>query len=1224
MNGDYSVPQPTRKGVLYSVAKYNNPNVKCPLLGNPAFSKAREALKGLLIPYLADAQPYDIEKTMLTMNPKSSTGFPYNCSPDPTSGEVFKKKKQLIYDINKSELLVQDLRSALSPFDYDRAYSDDFLNTYNVWNLCPKVEILPKEKLFPGLFADGVPKPVAFRSICFPSYALASIENQYLGPIEALYRQASMADPRLGSQIGSSPFKGGAARMAGAQPFTDQGKPFSVQTTDLSTYDTTQSAEFIEAEFSILTDCIRDPNYNKVIRWIMHTNIHSNIVCPSGQVLRKSAGQNSGARNTSGGNTRRRWLLLAYCFFEIFPNANESDFFKYVKCFLMGDDDLVYVHPDYSDAFSSRERAAILFRDFGIIQKLDEPDSFSLHGHSFCGFNYMDRPIGGVQTLVPCFSTQKLLASAQFPLQSETQEECSERLKSLAYNCFYVTEEPYRGALYNLLKDWAIITNTSSILTFPTWAEVEGVFTGFESKRKTLDPVAPEVAPVPRKRLRRKRFSDTILVSLVTTVAVILTVILAIACLFVIHHCLAAPQRDLVPSAVGGDHFPTMSTQETISAAVMASDESMLARVLARLGSGGSGLAPSTLTKPDFDDAVVIPEAIYPGSGGSGAAKGLAVESAADENPESSSEVPAPIPPGLPQNPEIHEGRDYSKIPIDYLRASEEGLEVISAAGPTELEDSTSFGAGVLTKLRKDMAKLIKRGFSQSEVAAYAGMVFPPFAAEVTEYSGLNRGIPSNSGGQRALAYSVTRRHIASEPLGNTAKTWDCSISFGQQACVTGMSIGSAGTFANASTGESQNAVGAGYLRYTDPPGGATLPLQRRGAINIVSVPGGANTALNALPAKSYDPNSPTTVLSALGLTDLTKGKPATDLADGPIYIMGCSFTVTDVSPVISKQGSCTVWNGDGTKTRQTFAQGEKLINSNATTWAPKPPTSFVAIQAFDAELAPAPPSNIADVVLNPTYLSWPAQQGAFCIARRTHYDGEPEAPNTVVHGYHSSSPESTQVRSQILLASGPDLPITATAPSVYEVERSVARLEAPLPTGLVPGSVLNTSMPFNNGGAYFTGLSSATVLQIDARFIVCSFPRPSGGRAEQAGYFPPPYNPMLLSLISRAQHCTLAGYVAAENASGSAFLDILQTGVGLLSALPGPVGAIAKGASMIGEVIRPSKRAKREERREIEEEVEEAVAPRRRATSRRERGEKKILRKEIAEASGLRGKRRR
>ena len=406
---------------MHSFAKYDNPETRPG--DSLTLAIAGDVLEQLLLPFFHDVQPYSWEDTIQSMDGSKAAGFPYNVYP---LGHAHRgsKKATFLDDPSLLREVAGELWDTMENFDRAKAYSPSFDRRFNVWNVSQKMEILAAKKLKMNSTEENLHYQ-ASRTITFPSMPLAFIEAAYQGAVESRYMRASKGDIRVGSFIGKTPFYGGIFSMMAAQP-----DGWVVQTSDLSGYDSTQHAALMAAETAVVVSLLsHNKNFQAVIEWINHVGTHSNTILPTGQVIRKSGGQCSGARNTSGGNTRRRWMLLLYCFIKLVPALQPLDFFKYVICFIMGDDDLVYVHPDIADAFSTEARTALLWTDFGIQQKLDEKDSPTLEGHSFVGYAFCRSPLGIFE---PCFDAGKIIYHAAQSLKKETPAMFFGRMNSLA------------------------------------------------------------------------------------------------------------------------------------------------------------------------------------------------------------------------------------------------------------------------------------------------------------------------------------------------------------------------------------------------------------------------------------------------------------------------------------------------------------------------------------------------------------------------------------------------------------------------------------------------------------------------------------------------------------------------------------------------------------------------------------------------------------------------
>lgn len=429
--------------------------------------------------------PYKVDEAKMYMKSDTASGYPWNASPLIIDGKAvpFKKKHVALDSPTIFDKVAGELHRRLDGFDQS-LWDPKTILRFNVWNISTKHEVLPKAKNM-GREIDGISIPPSVRTITYASFPLGSAEARFLGPIESAYQLASGKIPQLGSMIGVSPLYGGMMRIIAQRPRTSDGRSFVISTSDLSNYDLTQDIRLLAAEHSMLRNSLdgENPQYIEAVEYIHHMLEHSVIYLPNGQVFQKRGTQNSGARDTSGGNTRRRFIAIAYAYFKIFPSHEPSKFLENVRCYLMGDDELLYIHPDIAEDFSVDRRAEVLFEAFGFQTKTNERDSVSFNGHSFVGCIFKEVKTSHGLAVLPCFKASKVMAAACCPLNNETLEEKYMRFCSLAVLSVWPDEEPNPGALHSFLRSYACnlaYQNNLVVPLFPTYDELVALWTGHE------------------------------------------------------------------------------------------------------------------------------------------------------------------------------------------------------------------------------------------------------------------------------------------------------------------------------------------------------------------------------------------------------------------------------------------------------------------------------------------------------------------------------------------------------------------------------------------------------------------------------------------------------------------------------------------------------------------------------------------------------------------------
>lgn len=473
--------------VLNAFAKYDRETWFRPKV--EAWQSALDTFESMFGPYLADCRPYSYLETRHHMKGSTATGFPENVTGVRVDDDLFpcKKKHHALMNADVLDAVVSELDLLVAQND-SRIWSDKALLRWNVWNVIAKQELLPGAKNEWTRTAAGGLLPPKVRIIIYPSLPLAYMENSYGGPVEAAYIKASTVDRRFGSMIGQTPVYGGMFEII-AEKARRPG--WIITTSDYTAYDSTQDHDFMKAEHDLILRNLPEDDdgkrYRYALKWVQHCERNSNVILPNGQVFSKKGTQNSGARDTSGGNTRRNFLAILYCFKVAHPEATSDDFFNFVKLYLMGDDLLAFVHEDWIEGFGVEDRARILFDSFGIQTKTNERDSTSWEGHSFIGFTFKERVDEfGTTCIVPTFSAQKVMAAAVYPQEKEKDPKLKYgRIMSLAALSVFSDEEKPKS-LYFKLREQAMshvlqFAINGQVPAFPTYEELYNMWTGHET-----------------------------------------------------------------------------------------------------------------------------------------------------------------------------------------------------------------------------------------------------------------------------------------------------------------------------------------------------------------------------------------------------------------------------------------------------------------------------------------------------------------------------------------------------------------------------------------------------------------------------------------------------------------------------------------------------------------------------------------------------------------------
>lgn len=295
------------------------------------------------------------------------------------------------------------------------------------------------------------------------------------------------------------------------------------------------------------------------------------------------------------------------------------------------------------------------------------------------------------------------------------------------------------------------------------------------------------------------------------------------------------------------------------------------------------------------------------------------------------------------------------------------------------------------------------------------------------------------------------------------------------------------------------------------------------------------------------------------------------DFVDGRCRVIGCGFEVVNTTPELYRGGAVTTYRTNAAVTEQTVANG---------------PLGF----AVPCTFVRAPPTNIGEAMIIPGARQWEAADGAYVVGVMSNLDARADMP---------------MVNNVTLM--GNDL-----MPGGY-----------PLSTGLSPAwtadNLLNTGATlghvtnFEVSGAYLTGLSPETTLQVNVRWIIQRFPNLDSGAVLVGSVPPPMYDPNALALYHMTLNHLPAGVPLSENFLGEFFktlVGVAETALPIVGKvarmIPLPMAqGIATAADMAGGVLgamRGGGRKGKKEAREVAAEVIRDEERGERATRRRRR----------------------
>jgi len=310
----------------------------------------------------------------------------------------------------------------------------------------------------------------------------------------------------------------------------------------------------------------------------------------------------------------------------------------------------------------------------------------------------------------------------------------------------------------------------------------------------------------------------------------------------------------------------------------------------------------------------------------------------------------------------------------------------------------------------------------------------------------------------------------------------------------------------------------ADWIRYQDSA------VSVAGTVGPVNIYSGA-TGTNLLPITGAPAtNAYATVPAALN----------TDISGGISRVLGMGFEVTNTTAEINKQGSVTCY-----RMPQNTATGQIIVanfnNSNQGT---------VVMRRMRT-----PPSTVAQANLLKGTRTWDAASGVYAVP----------VQNSMANPLQLMNTELGLIQAEAT----PGLASTAIR-TPYGI--TGAGTAVPAMSAYVPNAQQFT--PFDTTGAYFTGLSNATILTIKVKIYVERAPTFSEANLAVLASPSAGYDVNALTLYARCVSELPVAVKVGDNASG----DWWRSALSVLSKVAGPVGmalnTIMPGAGGIGLAI--------------------------------------------------------
>jgi hypothetical protein len=281
---------------------------------------------------------------------------------------------------------------------------------------------------------------------------------------------------------------------------------------------------------------------------------------------------------------------------------------------------------------------------------------------------------------------------------------------------------------------------------------------------------------------------------------------------------------------------------------------------------------------------------------------------------------------------------------------------------------------------------------------------------------------------------------------------------------------------------------------------------------------------------------------SSAAVTDLSGLSLPGSYLQGSSRIIGMGFEVVNTTSLLNVQGQVTCWR------QPSPTQDNKSVgNFHASTYV-TPVSQYLQTQ---------PPSTLAQAMLLAGSKSWRAKDGCYVISTMNDTVNRVTQPQPMVYLSLTGDVTDSEIASDIAIGEG----ISSA-------------------TGLVLGQSLVA--PFHMAGAYFTGLSLQTTLQLNVNYYIERFPTPSEGDLVVLASPSSAYDPIALETYCRALSCMPTGVPQGLNPLGEWFADVLRNvsavATPVLQALSPIVPGAGAGAMVsrgVNALLGPSKKQK-------------------------------------------------
>lgn len=260
-----------------------------------------------------------------------------------------------------------------------------------------------------------------------------------------------------------------------------------------------------------------------------------------------------------------------------------------------------------------------------------------------------------------------------------------------------------------------------------------------------------------------------------------------------------------------------------------------------------------------------------------------------------------------------------------------------------------------------------------------------------------------------------------------------------------------------------------------------------------------------------------------------------TDVCAGRGRLIALGFEVNNTTAPLHKQGNVTVYRQpQSTERDTTWMYCKDLTTANST------------IIPLTAHTITPMPEDLASTMLLAGSRQWPAAEGCYCVVPFMGTDN-PALP--------------ADYRQPILL-----LPGLGQDKTNAENSEAVMFAEPYANFGTYPYFQANKWAPIHSTGAYFTGLSPETTLNLQVNFYYETFPTPDDTQIITLATPSAEYDPVALALYQHAVSHLPVGVPADWNVFGEWFADIISKVSKIAAPLAGPLSPVVLGAGAIAD----------------------------------------------------------